>query len=236
MVNQRLNVSMFGLALLAGFSFATSTARGDDPNEHIPPPEKVDDSPSAYACTIETLQTEEHCLMEAAVQKSANPAQQAIENVRIAVSLGPRACNKPARLRGDKSADAEMFAICQREFAAAAQASCSLDGDFPLLDEAGRFAPQAKVCYDALSSVLVRTRTMTRLSAPCCRCLSKKCGFAAAQCYPEVVRGSFAQNTLACAATANCDACEAVVPATAIPREEPPVSPSKKRTSGASWY
>lgn len=196
--------------------------------------EAADERASAYACDGETLVAQRRCYLEGELLPSADAAAQARQNALQAALLASRACAVAARVNG--GTDAELKAACEREFQAAAQESCTLDGATPLFDEKGRFSPRARDCYDALGRVMRRTRTMSATTVACCRCLAKRCSAApAASCHRDLFEGDAPAEAKACFAK---NICASECPLAAPPDGDAAAPARAEKTSGplGGWY
>jgi hypothetical protein len=227
---------MRGLILTAVLA-AAPLARGQEPKSAADPrlyaEPSADTSATGWACTAETLETGAECVFESQAGPAADPARQAIENAAAAARLGERLCRDASRHPWDPIPDPDVLAACRRIFAENAMA-CGAHGERALLDEAGRFGAEFRVCYAAMGEALSRARTMSRTSARCCRCLvGNKCLAAADRCNADAISRLLAGATAACAAERCPEACDARIPwdgggaqpTPARPAEPPPSPP-----------
>lgn len=193
------------------------------------------DEPTAWACTAKTLDAATECYLEGTPAPLADASAQARENVQQAATLATRSCGAAARVGQESRPDGDLFPICQREFAAAAAESCALSDGAPLFDAKGRFSLDAKPCYQALATVLRRTRMMAALSASCCRCLVRKCAVEAAACHRELVDGDAPNDVRACYDKGHCGReCLLLSPSPAEP-SEPAINRLKARGVPVDW-
>src|SRR5262249_17102316 len=153
-------------------------------------PPKPDRSPTAWACTVDTLMSGKDCLFEASSDDVTDHAAQRAQNVKFARELAKAACAKAAKPAPGGSQDKALLDLCEKDFNGAAD-SCTLDGKAVLVDGQGRFSSTAQGCYRALSDVLQKAALMSSLASGCCRCMaSRGCKVNAAACYANVSRGT----------------------------------------------
>jgi hypothetical protein len=171
-------------------------------------PVQPDRTPTAWACTVDTLLAGKDCLFEASAEPVSDRAAQQAENVRFAQKLAQTACARAARPVTGQQADKALGGLCEKEFTAAAE-SCGLEGQAVLVDGQGRFAPAAIGCYRALSDVLQRASMMGSVASACCRCMAARgCGKVnALACYQNVSRGAATPAEKACMADTCADEC-----------------------------
>jgi len=182
-------------------------------------PPRPDRTPTAWACTVDTLLSGKDCLFEALVEPVSDHAAQREQNVRFARQLAQAACAKAARPAPGNNPDRTLLGLCEKEFTAAAD-SCALGGKVVLVDAEGRFSPGAQACYRALSDVLQRSALMSSLASGCCRCMaSRGCRVNAASCYANVSRGTPGPAERACMAGACASECGEVPAAAGKPVE-----------------
>jgi len=192
--------------LTAATLFLAAQVLGQAPPPLNAPP-KPDRTPTAWACTVETLLSGKDCLFEAVVEPVSDHAAQREQNVRFARQLAQAACAKAARPPPGSGPDRTLLGLCEKEFTAAAD-TCTLDGKAVLVDAEGRFSPGAQACYRALSDVLQRSAVMSSLASGCCRCMaSRGCKVSAASCYVNVTRGTPGPAERACMAGACSGEC-----------------------------
>lgn len=167
-----------------------------------------DRTPTAWACTVDTLISGKDCLFEASAEPVADRMAQKTENVRFAQKLAQTACARAVKPASGQQVDKPLGDLCQREFTAAAE-SCGVDGQSVLVDGQGRFAPSAIGCYRALADVLQRASLMGSVASGCCRCMiSRGCAKVnAPACYQNVSRGTATAAEKACMADTCADEC-----------------------------
>ncbi len=185
----------------------------------------ADESPTAFACTVETLKKGTECTFEADPPGPSN-AQQAELNRKAALNLAAPLCAQASKSGRQSKADPALLELCRREFASAAEA-CAGEAA-PLFDAKGRFEPDARECYRALAESLSRANTLSEMAGRCCACAqTQKCG-GGEQCYRALgTPGSTAQGCLLKSCSAECDMFLAPAPAAG---EAPPPGPSGKPT------
>ncbi|MDY7231502.1 hypothetical protein [Hyalangium rubrum] len=150
---------------------------GAAPNEGAQPsaahsleaPPVADESPTAWSCTVDTLRAGKECVFEAQVTASEPNREQAANNVRLVQELGRALCAEAARPPSSEAkADKGLSGACEKRYSAATE-RCGLEGTVSLIDAKGRFAPAARACYQALSTVLQETQVkaaVDTVSAP----------------------------------------------------------------------
>ncbi|HSP77175.1 MAG TPA: hypothetical protein VLQ93_01505 [Myxococcaceae bacterium] len=186
------------------------------PPEALGAPPRVDETPTAWACTVDTLQAGRECVFEAEVAPSASTdvTAQAAGNVRTLQEIGPTLCAHAAKSPSGAVADRTLVALCQRNYADAAEDACGLEGSVPVIDARGRFAPAARGCYRRLSAVLQDTLTMATVATACCQCAARSgCPVASNRCHEDVARQEVGGAALTCLARQCGDACSLVMPA-----------------------
>jgi hypothetical protein len=119
-------------------------------------PPVADESPTAWSCTADTLRSGKECVFEAELTAGQPNKDQAASNVRTIQELGRTLCAEAARA-GEGKPDRNLAANCEKKYAAAAE-RCDLGGSVPIVDSKGRFAPEARACYRAISGVLQETQ------------------------------------------------------------------------------
>ncbi|HVE81248.1 MAG TPA: hypothetical protein VND93_00305 [Myxococcales bacterium] len=179
-------------------------------NQTPPPlnaPPRPDRSPTAWACTVDTLISAKDCLFEATSEAVSDHAAQRAQNVKFARQLAQAACAKAARPAPGTTPDKALLDICEKEFTASAE-TCSLDGKSVLVDAQGRFSAGAQGCYRALADVLQRSALMGSLASGCCRCMqSRGCRVNTASCYANITRGTPGPAEKSCMTSACADEC-----------------------------
>jgi hypothetical protein len=212
-------------ALAAALARAEEPAPAADPRLFAEP--SADSSPTPYACNVETLSSGARCIFESLAPQASDPRRQAVENAQAAARLADALCAKAARHPQEPIPDADVLASCKRTFVEKAM-GCGADGTRPILDEGGRFGPEFRVCYSAMSEALARARTMAGSSGPCCRCLvAAKCAASGERCNEETMMRTLEGAAARCAAESCREACRAHLPApaTASPARMPVVDP-----------
>lgn len=222
--------------MLAATLLLASHVLAQAPQAAAPPPlnatVKPDRTPTAWACTVDTLMSGKDCLFEASSETVSDHAAQRTQNVRFARQLAQAACGKAARPGPGSTPDRTLLDLCEKDFNAAAE-TCALDGKAVLVDGQGRFSSGAQLCYRALADVLQRAALMSSLASGCCRCMaSHGCKVSPASCYANVSRGTPGAAERACMANTCSDECgeapisggkpvEASVPAKKVDRRLP---------------
>jgi hypothetical protein len=185
------------------------------PPEALGAPPVADESPTAWACTVETLRSGRECVFEAQVADSASTdvKAQADSNVRSLVDVGRALCAKAARNVAGAPADPALLASCERRFTAAAELSCGLEGKVPVIDAQGRFAPAARACYRGLSAVLQEISLKATVASACCQCSAQRgCPASGDRCLDTVSRQEVEGAALACLMERCADACSLMAP------------------------
>lgn len=221
------------LALLCSTPDGTGAAL---PPEALGAPPQADESPTAWACTVDTLRAGRECVFEAEVSSSTDVQAQTASNVRSLKDIGHTLCMQAAKPPSGVAADKNLVAQCERKFADAAEDSCGLDGKAPVIDAKGRFAPAARACYRQLSQVLQDTAMMATVASACCQCAEKRgCPGTGERCHENVSRQEVAPAALACLANQCGEACALVMPASRTTSGEPqPMKQQARRSSQAS--
>lgn len=184
------------------------------PPEALGAPPLADESPTAWACTVETLRAGRECVFEAEDTSSTDVRAQSAGNVRSLQDIGPTLCVQAAKPPSGVAADKSLVARCERKFADAAEDWCGLDGTAPVIDAKGRFAPAARACYRQLSQVLQDTAMMATVASACCQCAQKRgCPGMGERCHEDVSRQEVGPAALACLANQCGEACSLVMPA-----------------------
>lgn len=205
------------LALLSSTPDAASAAL---PPGALGAPPQVDDSPTAWACTVETLRAGRECVFESdsAPSGSTDAKAQAASNVRTLKDIGHTLCAQAAKPPAGKTADKNLAAQCERKFNDAAEDACGLDGSVPIIDGKGRFVPAARACYRQLSTVLQDTTMMATVASACCECAERRgCPGAGENCHEHVSHQEVAGAALACLSNQCGEACSLVMPASHSP-------------------
>lgn len=126
---------------------------GEPDTDSLSAPPRADESPTALACTVESLRQGLECTFESELEPTGGGPEQAASNVRTVQGLGRALCAQAARAAGSGAVDAPLAAACERRFSSAAE-GCGLDGRVVVVDGKGRFVPQARECYLGLAAVL----------------------------------------------------------------------------------
>lgn len=209
------------VSLLA--ALASAAAAAPPP---IAEPSAVDDSATAFACTLETLRTGAYCVLEGdpASPFAATPA-------RTATQIGEVLCADAARPSGEVRPDPVTQRVCQAEVQQRLEA-CA-DEKATVLDAAGQFVPSARACYAALSAVLAKVRTQAALVAPCCRCLADHRCAGAGACAERAPGAPVPPAGWSCAAKACAEVCGSSLGAEEdVPDDvEPGEGPARHRSS-----
>lgn len=211
-------------ALGASLARAGEPPPAADPRLYAEP--STDGSPTPYACTVETLSSGARCIFESQAPPAADPARQAVENAQAAVRLADALCAKAARHPQEPVPDPDVLAACRRAFVEKAM-GCGADGTRAILDDGGRFGPELRLCYAAMSEALARARTMATSSGACCRCLvAARCTTSGVRCNEEATRRLLDGAVARCAFESCEEACRgrlpAAAPAAATPARPPP--------------
>ena len=200
-----------GTVLAAGLTLGCAWAA--EPDQRLDAPRHVDDSPTAFSCTLETLLSGAGCVFEG----DPAPALGADPGWAMA-DAGRQLCAAGARAPGVARADAALQAWCEAETVKVIR-RCT-DSPARLLDASGRFLPSARSCYAAIGEVLAKARTLAATSGPCCRCLEEnRCGDALA-CLKAGLGRTLAAGGRACASRACAASCGPYLP------DEPPADAS----------
>ncbi|ADO71957.1 hypothetical protein [Stigmatella aurantiaca] len=117
-------------------------------------PPLVDDSPTAWSCTVDTLRAGRECVFEAELTSAAPSQEQASANIRLVQEVARKLCAEASRSPSEEGqGDRTIAAFCERRTLAVAEERCGL-AESVLVDAEGRFAPAARACYRALAGVL----------------------------------------------------------------------------------
>ncbi|WP_395805041.1 hypothetical protein [Archangium minus] len=198
------------LALLCSAPDAAGTTL---PAEALGAPPQVNEAPTAWACTVETLRSGRECVFEAEVTSSTDVQSQAAGNIRTLKEIGHALCLQAAKPPSGVAADKNLVATCERKYADAAEDACGLDGKVPVIDAKGRFAPAARACYRQLSTVLQDTAMMATVASACCQCAEKRgCPGAGARCHENVSHQELGATALACLSNQCGEACSLMMP------------------------
>lgn len=211
-----LSLMLFGAA-------PSGPAPSSLPPEALGAPPLVDVSPTAWSCTVDTLRAGKECVFEAEVPPPGVPnANQEAANVKLLKDASRALCTEAVSNARDGTPDAKLVAVCERKYADVV-GRCGIDGGSPVVDTKGRFAPAARACYRALSTVLQDVQLMASVASTCCECAARsQCPGNGERCYADVSRQQAGPGTLACMDERCHDACSMMLPPSAsIPRSEP---------------
>lgn len=203
-------------AVLLAFLLGQAPQAGQQPSlppEALGAPPLVNEAPTAYACTVDTLREGRECIFEAERASSAPGGDQASSNVSTVRQAAPALCAEAAKPPSGGATDRALAALCERMLAPATDA-CSLNGSAAVIDAKGRFAPEARTCYRGLSRVLQDVTMMATVSSGCCQCAAQRgcAGATGDRCYTELTRQQAAPATLACLSDKCADACALALP------------------------
>jgi hypothetical protein len=205
------------------------------PPEALAAPPVADDSPTAWACTIDTLRAGKECVFEADLSSGSPNDGQDTANRKLLQDVAKALCSEAVGTAREGRPDATLTALCERRYSTAVD-QCGLDGTAFVIDAKGRFAPGARACYRALSSVLQEVQMMATVASPCCECAARAgCpGSGGDRCYAEVSQQAASPATLACLSDRCSDACSVVLPPSSGSRSAPTVREQKKSASSGS--
>ncbi|WP_254614429.1 MULTISPECIES: hypothetical protein [unclassified Myxococcus] len=201
------------------------------PPEALAAPPISDDSPTAWACTVDTLREGKECVFESDAAASASGAEQATANRKLLKDISRALCTEAVGNAREGRTDATLIALCERRYVAAAD-QCGLAGGTPIVDAKGRFAPGARTCYRGLSSVLQEVQLMATVAAPCCECAARRgCPGTGDRCYADVSQQQTSPATLACLSERCEDVCSVVLPAPTGASSASPTAREQQRSS-----
>jgi len=204
---------MFTTLLLLLLSSAPDAPGGALPPEALGAPPRANELPTAWACTVETLQSGRECVFEAEVTASTAVKEQAAGNVRTLKDIAHTLCLHAARPSSGLAADKNLVGQCERKYTEAAEDTCGLGGKVPVIDAKGRFAPAARACYRKLSAVLQDVTMMAAVASACCQCAEKQgCPGAGDSCHENVSHQELGANALACLSHQCGAACSLMMP------------------------
>ncbi|MBS2028976.1 MAG: hypothetical protein JST54_13830 [Deltaproteobacteria bacterium] len=178
-------------------------------------PPRVDDAPTAFACTAKTLADGEQCVFEGKGGARASAA----DNAQHLRTLGPQTC--AGALKDAEPADAPALQkACLSRFDAAVQ-RCAAEGT--VLDATGHFTADGAACYRSLVEARTQAQSLASAAPSCCACLAQHhCQGSGPSCVAAATGASFAAS---CGGDACVAACAELV--SAAPAEK---SPSPRRT------
>jgi len=177
-------------------------------------PPRVDDAPTAFACTAKTLASGSQCVFEGKGGSRSSAAQNA-DRLR---ALGPETCT--AAVKDAEAADAPVLQrACLSRIDAAAQ-RCAAEGAF--LDESGHFTSDGAACYRSLADARSQAQSLASAAPSCCSCLAQHhCQGAGPSCVAAATGSSFAAT---CGTDSCMTACAELI--SAVPEK----TPSPRRT------
>lgn len=180
-----------------------------EPVRLFDPPRK-DDTPTAFACTGQTLASGEQCVFEGQEGEKLGAAQN-LERLR---ALAEPACQRVTA--SASSADrAVLQESCQARVRAAAE-GCAREG--ALVDAQGRFTTFGRGCYRALSEARAQSESLANAAPGCCACLAThRCGGAGSACVAQAVKASLAVSCPSDDCAAACAELLSTTPAPAKP-------------------
>lgn len=178
---------------LAGALLLVPMLASAEPTRLFDPP-KTDDSPTAFACTAETLARGAECVFE-----GHNGPASAAENTARLRQMASASCEAALKSALPSDASALRSACLARMNAAADRCG----GESAAVDASGRFTSRGKSCYRALLEARNQAESLANAAPTCCECLARNgCGGAGASCV-----ASAAQSRLS--ASCNSDVCDA---------------------------
>jgi hypothetical protein len=149
-------ISIVLLSLLMGAAPNDGSSAASPQSLEAPP--VADESPTAWACTADTLRSGKECVFEAELTPSTPNKDQAANNVRTIQELGRTLCAEASKSTSSEGKpDRNLASTCEKKYTSAAE-RCGLEGTVPVVDGKGRFAPAARACYRAISGVLQETQ------------------------------------------------------------------------------
>jgi hypothetical protein len=205
------------------------------PPEALAAPPLADDSPTAWACTIDTLRAGKECVFEAEASSSDAPnADLDSANQKLLREVGKALCTEAVGTVREGRPDAALTALCEKRYSAAVD-QCGLDGTALVVDAKGRFAPGARACYRALSNVLQEVQLMATVASSCCECGARSgCAGTGERCYVDVSQQTAAPATLACLGQRCADACSLALPDVPASRPAPTAREQGKSSRSGS--
>lgn len=202
------------LAILLGQAPQEGTKPALPPGALAAPP-VVNESPTAWACTVDTLREGRECTFEAEPSTTTPGAEQSAANVRTLKQAAPALCAEAARPPSGGNTDRALVSLCERMLSPATEA-CGLEGAAPIVDTKGRFDPRARGCYRGIARVLQDVNLMAAVGSTCCQCAAQRgcAGAGGDRCYTDLAKQQASPATLACMAERCGEACTMVVPST----------------------
>ncbi|GHG96256.1 hypothetical protein JJE73_13375 [Comamonas sp. JC664] len=203
------------------------------PPEALAAPPVADESPTAWACTVDTLRAGKECVFEADLSAGSPSDAQDTSNKSMLQDVGRALCSEAVGNIREGRPDATLVSLCERRYVTAVD-QCGLEGTSFVVDAKGRFAPGARSCYRALANVLQEVQFMATVASPCCECAARaNCPGTADRCYAEVSQQATAPQTQACLSDRCADACAVVLPRSG-PQPAPTVQQRKRSVSPGS--
>jgi hypothetical protein len=95
---------------------------GEPDTDSLSAPTRADESPTALACTVESLRQGLECTFESELEPTGGGPEQAASNVRTVQGLGRALCAEAARAGGSGAVEPTLAAGCERRFSLAAEA------------------------------------------------------------------------------------------------------------------
>lgn len=197
------------------------------PKGALAAPPVVNEAPTAWACTVDTLREGRECIFESEPSSATPGAEQSSANVRTLKDAAPALCAEAARPPSGGNTDKVLVDMCSRMLTPATEA-CGLEGAVPVVDSKGRFAPQARSCYRGIARVLQDVNLMAAVGSSCCQCAAQRgcAGAGGDRCYADLSRQQSSPATLACMAERCSEACTLVVPSS------PGAAPARAQEGG----
>lgn len=226
-------------ALLVSLLLLGSAPEGSAPAlppEALAAPPVADDSPTAWACTIDTLRAGKECVFEADLSTGKPDDNQDTANRKMLQDVAKALCSEAVGTMREGRKDSKLTSLCERRFVTAVD-QCGLEGTASIIDAKGRFAPGARACYRAMSSVLQEVQFMATVASPCCECAARAgCpGGGGEQCFASVVQQLAPPATLSCLSDRCSDACSLVLPTPSSgSRSAPTVREQNRATKSGS--
>ncbi|WP_408891724.1 hypothetical protein ACJ2CR_05550 [Myxococcus faecalis] len=195
--------------------------------EALSAPPVSDDSPTAWACTVDTLREGKECVFESEATPGTPSPEQDAANRKLLKDISRALCTETVGNAREGVSDATLVAMCEKRYLAAAD-KCGLGGNVSIVDSKGRFAATARTCYRGLSTVLQEAQLMATVAAPCCACAARRgCPSAGDRCYADVAQQQTSPATLACLSERCEDVCSVVLPSTST-------APTARERAGSS--
>ncbi|MCE9671156.1 hypothetical protein LY474_25430 [Myxococcus stipitatus] len=198
-------------------------------------PPLADETPTAWACTVDTLREGKECVFESDTVASSTPnAQQDSANRKLLKDISNLLCSEAVSNAREGRVDAALTSLCERRYVAAVE-QCGLRGTAPVVDAKGRFVAQARACYRALSGVLQDVQLMASVAAPCCECAARNgCPGTGDRCFADLARQVATPATLACLNERCESACSMVLPSTEASSSRTSSTPPERTSRSGS--